>query len=223
MIQSRTPQQKEIVSQLTKQFEIDSDRILFLNPRRPEEPWLPAEELLIIARKVGGFQSIGEQFDQFIPGLNQYVHIATVIDKDGRTYSRSGIATEGETLPNTEETFDPHDLAASRALGAALRAAGFYPFRAGSVIDLNLKLSRPSNPVEAEAESRNADLAAIHIEAEKKGLIVEGVGGRKDISGYKNWLFENWGVTSAGALNPVERQSAIAALKQMPNVDTVRA
>jgi hypothetical protein len=69
------------------------------------------------------------------------------------------------------------------------------------------------------AEQRNKDLAQIHILAMQKGLIREGVGGRKELSAYKTWLFENWGVETAGALNPVERQSVINALRQMPDAD----
>lgn len=221
---NRTQQQQEVINQLTSKFEIDVTRILFLNPDRPEEPWFPAEELMSIARQAGGFQSIGEQFDQYIPNLNQVVHIATVVDAQGRAYSRTGVATQGEKIPGSNEVGDEHALAASRALSAALRAAGFYPLRAGSTIDLKLNLSGSSDPVAAEAEARTKDLRQIHALAEEKGLIREGVGGgNKDMSSYRAWLMELFGTNTAATLNPIQRQSVINALQQLPDAESAIA
>jgi hypothetical protein len=219
----RTPGQEAVIQTLTNRFEIDEERILFLNPARPEEPWIPPEELMSIARQAGGFKSIGVTFDQFIQGLNQVAYTANVTDAQDRIYVMPGVATVGEKHPVSGEVLDEHSLARGRAVSAALRAAGFYPLKAGSTIDLNLKLSNSNNPVALAAEQRNSDLAQIHLLAAQKGLIREGVGGRKELSGYKNWLFENWGIDSAGALNTAERQSAINALKQMPDAVTASA
>lgn len=221
MNSSRTQQQQEVVNLIASKYEIDTERILFLNENKPEEPWFPAEELMSIARQAGGFQAISEQFDQFIPNLNQVVHIATVVDAQGRTYSQSGVATMGESLRHTSEVIDEHALARSRALSAALRAAGFYPLRAGSVINLELDVKPSSSPVADETEARNRDLRQIHVLAERKGLIREGVGGgNKDMSGYRTWLTEAYGTHSAATLNPVKRKSVINALNQLPDAES---
>jgi hypothetical protein len=127
---------QNIVDELGRRFEIDGDRVLFLDPEKPAKPWLPAEVLASIARQTGRFREIEEGFDQYIPApLNQVVHYARVIDEEGRAWRRSGVATVGETPGHHYRGSNPdaHQLAASRALGAALDGAGFNPLKAGFV------------------------------------------------------------------------------------------
>src|SRR5947209_19007520 len=125
--------QQTIAEGLAVRYNIDPERIYFLNPDKTEEAWLPAESLITIARQSGDFQTIDEGFDQFIAPLNQIVHRATVITKAGNTFTRSGVATVNE-----REDMDDHALAAGRAVSAALTAAGFNPLRPGVVAGLDL-------------------------------------------------------------------------------------
>src|SRR4051794_23481623 len=112
---TRTTKQQAIAEKLAEQLGIDAERVLFLNRERPEEPWLNAEALITVARQAGDFQAIEEAFNQYISGLNQIVHTSTVIDKTGRSFTRSGVATIGES-----EEISDHELAAGRAVSKAL-------------------------------------------------------------------------------------------------------
>src|SRR5436853_7896891 len=90
--QTFTESQQAVVASLRTKFEIDDDQIRFLNPEKPNEPWLSAEGLMSIARQTTAFRSISERFDSFIPELMQVVHCATVVDQEGRTFERTGVA-----------------------------------------------------------------------------------------------------------------------------------
>lgn len=210
--QTRTTKQEEIATRLAADYDIDAERILFLNEERPEEPWLSAEALITIARQSGNFQAIDESFDQLIEPLKQVVHRAAVFDRAGHTYTRSGVATIGERTD-----IDDHALAAGRAVAAALTAAGFNPLRPGSVVSLHARQSTETHAHTDEASSRNEDLKRIHVIAERKGLIVQRIGGEWDRTGYRRFLEENYGVRTAAAFNATERASLINALDRLPD------
>jgi hypothetical protein len=210
----KSQQQQEIAFELNKIFGIKPERILFLNPRDSNEPWIPADELESIARQVGGFTDITVVHDKFVTETNQVVYTATVINKTGVSFTRSGVATVGER-PNDED-IDADTLASGRALGAALRAAGFHPYRSGSVVDFaemreqieTRKFNAENQQIEDAARQRTNDLKAIHAEAEKKGLIVG-----KDDTLYRMWLFENFRVKTAAILDAETRARVINKLK----------
>jgi hypothetical protein len=211
--QQRTITQQGVAEKLAREFDIDPERILFLNPEKPEEPWLSAEALVTIARQSGNFQAIDEGYDQFIAPLNQVVHHATVTDKEGRVYTRSGVATIGE-----RQDIDDHALAAGRAVGAALTAAGFNPLRPGAVVSIN---ARPhvGAALGEEANSRNTDLKRIHALAEEKGLIRRGPNDSIDRTGYRAFLLTNFNTTTAVSLDETQRASLINAIEQLPRVE----
>jgi hypothetical protein len=230
---TRTPKQQEIVDRLQSSFEIDTERVLFLNPRDPNEPWLPADELESIARQAGGFQSIDVDYENFVEPLAQVVYKAVVIDEQGRRFGRTGVATIGETTPIGE--IDVQQLAAGRALSAALRAAGFHPFKSGSVVSLDerraaSKTSLTSQPpqlserernlqhIEDEARARINDTRAIHALAYEKGLIVR-FGRIMDKSGYYQWLKQRFGLNSSTEADAATRASIINALRQIEVVE----
>lgn len=210
---SWTPQQRGIVERLLAQFELDESGIRFF-PEQPDEPWLSAETLMSIARQSGAFQSIEETFDQFVAPLDQVIHNALVIDKQGRLFKRSGAAKLGETLP-FGEAVDGHALASSRALNAALRAAGFHPLHAASVVSTK----RPEAHTTAdEATARTADLKQIHLLAEQKKLIKPAKNGEaKNMDEYREWLFELFGTRTVATLSMAQRASVIEALRAIPD------
>jgi hypothetical protein len=193
----------------------DLERVLFFSDR-PDDPWIPPDLLESIARQHGGYQEISLRFDQYIDALGLILYQAVVVDEQGRRYARSGAASLGEKPAGRE--IDPQTLAGGRALGAALRAAGFDPFRAGSVVSLERhrqpSYSPPLSPQELElqrkedeAQLRSKDLRQIHALAEQKGLIVG-----KDMSRYRAFLLDKFGTVTAGILNHTERQAVIAAI-----------
>ncbi len=206
--------QEAIRRELGEKFNIDPERILFLNDKKPEEPWLPAEALMTIARQSGEFQAIDETVEQYIAPLNQIVHRATVIKKDGTSFGRCGVATIGE-----RQDIDDHALAAGRALAAALTAAGFNPLRPGAVVSLELNLPRQEYSQADEAKSRTTDLKRIHAIGIEKGLIQFIPGAGKDDRGYRQMLKEKYGVGSAVAFDGAERASLINYMEQLPAYD----
>jgi len=214
---SRTPAQQQVVQQLVSAHNIRGDRILFLNKNDSTDPWIPYDQLLTIARQSGEFNSIAAVFDQFITELRQVVWVATVVDPEGRSYTRGGVATIGETLPNEEEP-DEHNLAASRALKLALDAAGFNPVKAAPVV-MDLKLAPGDQQFVDQAESRRQDLKAIHALAQEKGLIVplEEDPSQKDWSGYRSFLIQNFGTNTTVEMGPSIRSQVINALRQLPD------
>src|ERR1700742_2347522 len=125
-----TSDQATIADNLARQCGIDRERIYFLNQRKPLDYWVPPDQLTVAARAVGGFQSLEEKFDVFDERLNQIFHVATVIDEQGRTFVRTGVATLGERTAAGDD-FDEHQLAGGRAISAALTAAGCNPFKGG--------------------------------------------------------------------------------------------
>lgn len=208
---TRSAKQQTIAEGLAFKFNIDADRVLFLNPDRPEEPWLPAESLITIARQTEMFQTIDESFDQFIEPLKQVVHRAMAIDKQGRTFTRSGVATVGE-----REDIDDHALAAGRAVSAALTAAGFNPLRPGSLVAFGTQVNAPAQGGAAdEAMMRNKDLKRIHALAAEKGLIVPLGAGAWDRTGYRRFLKEKYGTNTAANFDSLQRTSLINALEQL--------
>lgn len=211
MKMQRTEKQQQIAEKLAREFDIDAERVLFLNSDKPEEPWLSAEALTTIARRSGEFNGIDEGFDQHIAGLNQIVHRATVTDKGGRVYTRSGVATVGE-----RQDIDDHALAAGRAVGAALTAAGFNPLRPGGVVSINSRQQAGAAQGE-EANSRSTDLKRIHAIAEEKGLIRRGRDGSIDRTGYRTFLLTNYNTTTAAQFDEAQRASLINALQQLPD------
>ncbi len=223
---SYSSQQRRIAEILSKQHGIPKDAIYFLNPKKPDEPWLPASALMTIARRSPEVKTISERFDQFIEPLKQVVYVATVILNNDRVFERSGVASLDEKLPEDEEA-DAHRLAASRAIRNALVAAGIDPMR------------HPRTPIATfadtrvdDAESRARDLSRIHLLAGQKALtpgkpaLIKFVGGCKDASDYKRWLYEQTkqlgrAVDSAGELNQQERACIISALEQLPDAELV--
>lgn len=209
-----TVNQAAIRRELGEKFNIDPDRILFLNENKPDEPWLPAEALMTIARQSGNFQAIDETVEQFIAPLNQIVHRATVIDTAGRSYGRCGVATIGE-----RQDIDDHALAAGRALNAALTAAGFNPLRPGASVVIDLNLPKHESTQADEAKARTTDLKRIHAIGIEKGLIQYIPGAGKDDRGYRQMLREKFGVGSAVGFDAAQRASLINHLEQLPAYD----
>lgn len=205
--------QAEVIAKLKGQFDVDEDQILFLNPDDPDEPWIPPGELTSIARQSGAFTNIAEGFDSYIDPLKQIVHSATVIDNAGKVFTRTGVATIGERAAGNDRGVDEHALAAARAIGSALRSAGFDPFRSGSIVSLK----QVKRPTASEAEDRVNDLRAIHSIAREKGLITKTDEGATDDRAYRDWLYKHFRVMSAARLDEPTRKSLINKLKQEPD------
>lgn len=208
----RTPVQQEIVKKLAENFAIDGTRVLFLDPEDHTNPWLNSKALLAIARQSGEFKQVATTYTEYIEALKQVVWSSTVVDRNGLAYTRSGVATLGERLPN-QEVADEHDLAGARALRAALDDAGFDPTKAAPVLNLNL----PPNEHAAaqEAQTRLKDLARIHILAAEKGLVVPRDDDSIDRTGYRNFLKDNFeGVTTTAGMGPADRARVINALTE---------
>jgi hypothetical protein len=216
----RSFKQSEKLQLLKERFDLseaDLNRVLFLNSRDQSDPWIPPDLLESIARQVGKFKMISVTYDQYERTREQVFYLANVVDEYDRSFPRSGVATVGEA-PNGMD-IDAETLAASRALGSSLRAAGFDPFRSGSVVDLQLPaMKRPStlneeqknlHEVADQAELRRKDLAKIHLLAENKGLIVG-----KDDTRYRAWLKQNFNVGTAAILEPATRAGVINSLTQ---------
>ena len=220
---TRSTAQMQVVNLLAERWSIDPDKILFLNSKKPLEPWLNYEALTGIARQSGRFQSLSEHFATFVGGLKTVLHSATVIDVEGREYTRSGAAKLGETLDGEE--VDVFNLAATRALRLAFDSAGFDPVKATAVIPIDLKLPPTAEQHDAaqEAQARIKDLRTIHALAARKGLIVasEQDPSTNDTTKYRAWLAEKFdGRGSAGGFSAADRAIAINELRQLPDVVT---
>jgi hypothetical protein len=217
-MRQRTPEQQQIARLLVERWNLDPDKILFLKNGKPTEPWLNYDALTVIARGSGRFRSLSEHFSTFVPGLNHIVYSATVVDKDDFGYTRSGAASLGETLDGEE--VNTHDLAATRALRKALDSAGFDVVKASSVVAIDLNLPKDEQAVQDETNSRLKDLRTIHMIAGRKGLIVpaEDDPAHNDMTAYRNWLKENFGVITSAGLSPANRAIAINLLRQLPDV-----
>lgn len=207
----RTTKQQEIISKLEDQFSIDGTRILFLNSRDENEPWIPPTILEQIALQMEGYRSSSVEHDKFIRETSQVVYVATVTDAKERVFTRSGVATVGEV--NEVFGMDVEYLASGRALSAALRAAGFDPVKTQKTVNFTDETAYENLPkqqyaVETEAELRTKDLRQIHALATEKALIV----GKSDID-YRVWLTRNFGVKTSAILTPVQRAQVINKLR----------
>lgn len=214
-----TERQKANLGILRENFGLSGEeveRILFFTNRDVETPWIPPDILQAIALQVGKFKYVGVTFDQFIEKLDQIIWTATVIDEQDRTFVRSGVALIGER-PNGQE-MDTNLLAGGRALSAALTAAGFNPFKAGTIAAVTRKPGVPPAPplsddareifeVTDSAALRGKDLRQIHALAEQCGLIRG-----KDQRLYRNWLSDYYHVNTAAVMDARTRASVINAL-----------
>lgn len=220
-IANRSQEQQAVVQGLVDRFQIDAEKILFLKPRKPLEPWLNFEALTAIARQSGRFRGLSEHYSTYIEALKQLVHSATVIDSDGYEYTRSGAARLGETLFENEEP-DEHSLAAARALRLAFDSAGFDPVKSTTIVplgDLKLASSRAQDQARIEALARSKDLGTIHMLAAQKLLIrpSEEDASKNDMTRYRAWLAQNFnGVESSEGLLASERAIAINLLRALP-------
>lgn len=222
--------QKRILKILQENFGLSDselERVLFLNERDKVEPWIPADLQEAIARQIGGFSHISVTHDKYIAERQQVIYTATVIDTAERSFTRSGSAIVGETPMGFE--IDTDNLAASRALNLALNAAGFNPFKAGSVVTIaEARQSLHSVPldqnqqqlqqIEDEAKARQKDLGRIHLLAEEKGLWIGNDGSR-----YRQELQKNYGTKSAATLNRTERAAVINWLENFTDEDFLQA
>ncbi|MGA9768752.1 MAG: hypothetical protein WBV94_06920 [Blastocatellia bacterium] len=210
---TRTDEQKRIAETLADRWGFGAERVFFPDAREPNKPWLGADELTHIARQSERFQEIATGFDTYILALNQVVHRARVIDREGRSYERIGIATLGEKLRGVEA--DEHQLAGSRAVVAALSTAGFNPLRISKppMNSASRDNVSPHSIVFETATTRYSQLRQIHTLAEKLELIQ--TGDKRDTSQYKAFLLENYGVESCAGMNETERASVITALTLM--------
>lgn len=214
-----TEKQTEILQLLQTNFALSNaelERILFLN--QTDEPWIPADIQEAIARQVGKFRHISVTHDKYIAGREQVLYTATVIDEGERSFTRSGSAIVGES-PNGIE-MDVDNLAASRALNAALNAAGFNPFRAGSVVNiaearravnhnrLHTDREKELHKLADEAVLRGKDLRQIHALATEKNLI-QIVNGEKNMDEYRRQLKIHFGTETAAILSAAERAAVI--------------
>ena len=211
-------QQTRIAEILSKQYGISIGEVYFLNPKKPDEPWLTAAALMTIARQSPEILEVSERYDRYIEALQQIVYVGTVALKDGRTFQRSGVATIGEKLPGGDEA-DEHELAAARAIRKVLDAAGFNPLSTPSD-------SRSTDRSFDDAMQRSKDLARIHLLAGQAELITQ-KGNRRDDVEYRRFLKDHCsamgreGVTTASELNQAERASLIAALEVLLNPEMV--
>ena len=208
----RTAKQEEIISKLVNQFGIDGERILFLNPRNPNEPWIPTGVLEQIALQMDGYRSSAVNHDKFIPQTSQVVYTATVTDAADRVFTRSGVATIGEVNEAAHGEIDVEYLASGRALSAALRAAGFDPVKAPQMVNFAdeaayEKLPKEQYEVETEAQLRQKDLKQIHALAMEKRLWVG-----FDDTKYRRWLMKNFDVETSAILEAPERKAVINKL-----------
>jgi hypothetical protein len=209
----KTAKQQEILDELNKRFGIDPERILFINARDQNDPWIPPDELMSIARQHGGFKLVSVTHDKFVGETAQQIYTATVVDALDRTFVRSGVATLGEK-PNGQD-IDTETLASGRALGAALRDAGFHPYKSGSIVNLDAarqhleerNRNRDLQRIEDEAALRTKDLKQIHALAGEKGLIVG-----NNYTAYRLFLSYKFGTLTVVGLDAATRAQVINAL-----------
>lgn len=212
----KTQKQSEILQELNNRFGLDPERILFINERDENDPFIPAELLVSIARQHGGIKSVIENFDRFIPETNQYVYTASVVNEKDIVFARTGVATVNEN-----EDIDAETLAAGRAISAALRDAGFHPYRSGSVVSLDAARQEINNrhsesvktPLLQAADRRRKDLFQIHDIAKREGLISEYSDGTQDQTSYREFLQKEFGVFSAAELDEQQRARVINRLR----------
>lgn len=201
------------MNELNQNFGINPERILFLNPRDPNDPWIPADELESIARQTDRIEQISVMHDKYIPETGQVIYTATVVNKNGVTFTHPGVAKVGET-PNGYD-IEADVLAGGRALSAALKAAGIHPYRSGSVVDIGLVRQQVEAKNDARAvqeESRANGLRQLHAVAEKKKLKV----GTNDIA-YRMWLQAEFGVKTAVGFDSEKLALAIDRLNRYEN------
>lgn len=214
--------QRQIAENLSDAYGFPPEAVRFF---KDDEPWLGAEELMLVARKSPDVQNVHEDFDQFIEPLKQVVHTASVVLKDGRTFQRTGIAKVGERLPGMkdDEMVDEHLLAASRAIRSALIAAGINPAKpqpAEPRREAMVTYDKAGANVD-DAAQRDKDLKEIHALAWEAGLIVRGESGT-DHTRYRNFLHDHLAkqgriyldTPSAASLDTTDRASVISALRE---------
>src|SRR5229473_2669223 len=103
--QLRTARQKEVVERLVEAFGIDGSKVLFLNAKNPDEPWLRAKQLAAIARRSQLFKVIRAEHEKVVDlgARKQVIYQGTVVDLDDHIYSLPGVATYGEAIAATDE------------------------------------------------------------------------------------------------------------------------
>lgn len=218
-----TESQRKTLAILRQNFDLsdsDIERCLFFS-RDQEIPFIPTEILIRIARSTGDFASIEPDYSTYVHALEQLVYKGTVVDRDGRSITRIGVATLGEKPGGYE--IDPHKLAESRALGSALSDAGFNPLKPRSVV----KFEKPSTPPSAdlraaadalsEADKRRRDLGRIHALARDAGILRKADAGGWDTGEYRNWLDANFGTRTAATLDEATRAQVINKLSLYPD------
>jgi len=238
-----TERQRAQLATLQKNFGLspeDTARCLYFS-REQDRPYIPPDLLITIARQTGQFQSIEPTYSTYVQGLEQLIYKATVVDQDGRSITRVGVATLGETPGGI--AMDAHKLAEGRALNSALADAGFNPFKSfnlvGFLIERHDRAEQAANDREfplhsgpavspdlaaekhqAElrsitdsAERRRKDLGRIKLLAREKGLVVRFANGRDDDSPYRDWLSTNFQTRTAATMDAAERAQVINKLR----------
>lgn len=203
----KSAKQQEILNELNQNFGLNPERILFINPRDQNEPWIAPDELESIARQIGGFKHISVMHDKYIIETHQVVYTATVEDKNSVSFTRPGVAMVGENSDIDHDT-----LAHGRALGAALRAAGFHPYKSGSVVDFGQMKQQIETKREGETDLRGSDLKQIHALAIEKKLIVNG-----NYTAYRMWLMANFSVNTTVHMDEHDRARVINKLRVYEN------
>lgn len=219
-----TERQRAQLAQLQKNFGLspeDIDRCLYFSEAQ-ERPYIPPDLLIGIARSTGQFQAIDPEFSTYVRGLEQIIYKATVVDQDGRSITRVGVATIGERPGGIE--MDTHKLAEGRALNSVLADAGFNPFRSNSLAGIILaglakaavdeKLAAEHRQITTDAERRTKDLGRIKMLAREKGLVIKlSSSGVESDEPYREWLSTNFKTRTAVNLTPEERQQVINKLR----------
>jgi len=191
-----------------RQFGIQPEDVLEIE----KQPWLSSEQLCAIARQLGLFRLFDVDFAD-MKG-EQIIYKATLVTNDDITFSRSGVATLNEKLPNGKGV-STQDLAASRALRSALAMAGVDPFRTAPVIKYTVKYTsekKPDSEAGTRAVERANNIKQLHTLAAKKGLIVG-----SDYSGYRAWLAENFDTETSANFTEEQFALAINKLQQLTN------
>ena len=152
--------QNRIAESIASQYGISKDMVLFPYTNDPERPWITYRGLMSIAVHDPEIREITERFQQYIPELEQVVHLARLTLESGLTIELSGAAKMGEKIPGEEAEADEHLLSSARAIRRVLASVGKDPLS---------KTNAPLAMSDAEAAGRRADLAQIHILAEEKG------------------------------------------------------
>jgi hypothetical protein len=214
MISYISPEKKQLIDELVREYGIEPDDVIFFND--DPKPFFSYEATCAMANHLTDIQEI--EIEPIECAFTDSISLrCSLVLPDGRRRSAVGVANRSEQIDGAPATpQQTYQLASSRAIRNALRAAGIDLYRLHRARHHNAAVATQSSDA-IEFQLRKTLLAQVHLLGQELGLISKAPAGYNKTA-WVRMLHERYGTDSAQYLSNDSLADLAAYLRSLRNV-----